>query len=577
MAASGLLLLFATAPDAFAQRSLQPDVVATLQYSIGNPSAEEQLCVEYINRARANPTAEGERLASTNDPSVLQAYGLFAVNLVLLRAQLAAIPPQPPLSINPLLLNMARAHTQNMFNLGYQGHGDFDGGPSTIDARITNSGYLEGSLGWSYGENVFAFASSVFHGYAGLEVDWGVGVGGMQVPPAHRNNIHSSDFREIGVGVVLGTNQVGGRPPVGPQLVTQDFGRRSDDAYITGVVYDDRNGNGFYDIGEGIPNVRVDVAGANYFAISSSSGGYSVPVPGDGIQSVTFSGGGVPTAQRIASISNSRNAKVDLVTMAAGNNTRFGNISTRAQVGAGTEVVIGGFIINGTGDKKVVIRAIGPRLGDFGVPNVLQNPTLQIFHGSDPVALNDDWLTSSDTQEIIANGLAPVYPSESALLLRLPAGAYTAVVSGVGNTVGAGLVEVYELEPAATARLQNISTRARVGLDNDVLIGGMIVAGDGTQKVVIRAIGPTLTQFGVAGALANPALRIVNGTGDTIASNNDWQNGTGAAELTTLNFAPANPAEAALVLNLTAGNYTAIVSGEGNTTGVALVEAYKVD
>ena len=377
--------------------------------------------------------------------------------------------------------------------------------------------------------------------------------------------------------MVLGTNQVGGRPPVGPQLVTQDFGRRSDDVYITGVVYEDRNGNGFYDVGEGIPNVRVDVAGSNYFAISSSSGGYSVPVPGDGIQSVTFSGGGVPTAQRIASISNSRNAKVDLVTAAAGNNTRFGNISTRAQVGADTEVVIGGFIINGTGDKKVVIRAIGPRLGDFGVPNVLQNPTLQIFHGSDPMALNDDWLTSSDTQEIIANGLAPVYPSESALLLRLPAGAYTAVVSGVGNTVGAGLVEVYELEPAATARLQNISTRARVGLDNDVLIGGMIVAGDGTQKVVIRAIGPTLTQFGVAGALANPALRIVNGTGDTIASNNDWQTGTGAAELTTLNFAPANPAEAALVLNLTAGNYTAIVSGEGNTTGVALVEAYKVD
>jgi hypothetical protein len=561
-----------------AQQHAAPDA-GTQQYSIGDPTAEEQLNLEYINRARANPAAEGERLAATTDPDVVRAYGQWVVNLALMRTQLALIAPQPPLSMNSSLLNMARAQSQNMFNHGYQGHGDFHQGPSTTGTRFNSSGYSNGAYSWSYGENVFSYSYSVFYGHAGFEVDWGAGIGGMQVPPGHRNNIHGN-FSEVGVGIVNGTRQVGGRPPVGPQLVTQEFARRDDDAFITGVIYDDRNNNGFYDVGEGIGGVRVDVPGADHYAISTASGGYSVPVDLDGDYTAHFSGGGVPAAQRSATITNRRSAKVDLVTAVAANTTNLGNISTRAKVGRLSEskAMIGGFIVKGAGEKKLIIRALGPTLSQHNVPGVIANPFLQIYQGQTPIASNDDWSTGADVGEIIAHGFGGILGSESALMVRLPAGSYTAVVNGVGDGTGNGIVEVYDVDPASPAKLANISTRADVGVNDDVMIGGLIVKGTGTQKMVIRAIGPTLTQFGVAGALANPSLRIVNSaTNVEVISNNDWASGPSAAELTALNFAPGQPAEAAVVVNLAPGGYTAIVSGEGGTSGVALIEAYAID
>ncbi len=554
--------------------SQQPQQLATVQYSIGNPTAEEQLYLEYINRARANPQAEADRLATTTDADVLRAYGQFSVNLVLMRAQFAVIGALPPLSMNSTLLTMGRDHSQNMFNLGYQGHGDSDGAPSSLQQRITNSGYIAGSNG----ENVFSYSYSTWYGHAGFEVDWGFGTGGMQVPPGHRDNIHSGSFREVGIGIVNGYNTVGGRPRVGPQLVTQEFGRRSTEPFITGVVYDDRNGNNFYDAGEGIPNVRVDVPNTDYYAVTGQSGGYSVPVIDDGNYPVTFSGGGISTTQRTATIANSQNAKTDLITSVVGtSNTILGNISTRARVGTGDNVLIGGFQVRGAGTKRVLIRGIGPWLGDFGVPNVLADPTLRVYRGSTEIAFNDNWGSSPDAQAIVASGKPPVKPLEAAVLLNLAEGDYTAIVAGTGaNPSGAGMVEVYDLDSSATAKLTNISTRAVVGLGDDVMIGGLIVQGTGTQKVVIRAIGPSLTQYGVAGALQNPTMRIADANG-TIASNDDWASGAGAAELTALGRAPQSPAESAVVLNLAPGSYTAVVSGVGTTTGVGLVEAYKID
>jgi hypothetical protein len=230
---------------------------ATAQlYSIGNPTNEEQFYLELINRARANPPAEGVRLATTTDQNVLGAYGSFAVNLILMQSQFALILPAPPLSMNATLTTAARAHSQNMLQNNYQGHNGPDG---SLTTRL--QAYTSGANGYSLGENVYAYSKSVFYGHAGFEVDWGgsAATGGMQSPPGHRVNIHNTGFREVGIGVVNGSN--GG---VGPQLVTQDFGSVGGLLpFVTGVVYRDLNGNGFYDPGEGLGGVTVTVSNVN--------------------------------------------------------------------------------------------------------------------------------------------------------------------------------------------------------------------------------------------------------------------------------------------------------------------------
>lgn len=270
-------------------------------YSIGDPTDEEQLHLEYLNRSRAAPAAEGTRLGETTDARVLAAYDYFGVDVALMESQFAAIPAVPPLAMNALLTAAARAHSLDMYRNNFQSHTGSNG--SSTGERIAAQGY---DL-TVYGENVFAYAESVFQGYAGFNVDWGPGTGGMQTPPGHRLNIHSANFREIGVGVVLGTNG-----SVGPQLVTQDFAtRRSATPLLTGVAYYDLNGNLFYDPGEGIGGVRVAVAGNPYYAITAASGGYAVPVPGDGSYTMTFSGSGFAATQRSVTVSGGENVKVD--------------------------------------------------------------------------------------------------------------------------------------------------------------------------------------------------------------------------------------------------------------------------
>jgi len=282
-----------------------PHPLGLTLYSIGQPSDEEQSYLEYLNRMRANPTAEGVRLANTTDPDVLSDYSFFNVDLSLMQSEFSTNPPVPPLAFNADLIAAARWHSGDMFTNQYQGHTQTNG--TTVLQpwdRMTAEGYT-----WTQaGENVFAYAKSVFQGHAGFAVDWGPGTGGMQTPPGHRENMLNSGFREVGIGVVDGVNG-----SVGPQLVTQDFGTQpAGTPFISGVVYYDFNGNGFYDIGEGIGGVTVNTAGSTYYAVTANSGGYTIPISANGNYTLSFSASGLNT-QTVITVSSLKNVKVDYV------------------------------------------------------------------------------------------------------------------------------------------------------------------------------------------------------------------------------------------------------------------------
>jgi glucose/arabinose dehydrogenase len=249
------------------------------------------------------------------------------------------------------------------------------------------------------------------------------------------------------------------------------------------------------------------------------------------------------------------------------------NISTRSHVGTGDNVMIGGFIITGSADKRVILRAIGPSLPPF-VPNPLTNPTLEL-HGSTGalIASNDNW---RDTQEaeIVESQLAPTNDLESAIIATLAPGSYTGIVQGNNGASGAGLVEVYDLDLAAASTLGNISTRSFVQTGDDRLIGGFILGSNGGgAHVIIRAIGPSLTQL--SNTLADPTLELRDGNGGLIRFDDNWQDDqTQAAQITASGLAPTNPLESAISADLPPGNYTAIVGGKNNGTGIGVVEIY---
>jgi hypothetical protein len=221
----------------------------------------------------------------------------------------------------------------------------------------------------------------------------------------------------------------------------------------------------------------------------------------------------------------------------------------------------------------VIIRGIGPSLSSF-FGGVLANPTLELFQGNTLLAMNDNWKTDQRA-EIEATGLAPTNDFESAVVRTLAPGSYTAILRGNGNTTGIGVVEAYDLNQAANSRLANISTRGFVETGDNVMIGGLIIgpAGAASATVVVRAIGPTLSNLGVSGALQDPTLDLVNASGVVIRSNNNWRESQ-QSQIIATGLQPSDDRESALIETLAPGNYTAIVRGFGNTTGVSLVEAY---
>ena len=257
--------------------------------------------------------------------------------------------------------------------------------------------------------------------------------------------------------------------------------------------------------------------------------------------------------------------------------TGFLNISTRMRVGTGDNVLIGGFIVTGNAPKKVILRAIGPSLavGGTPMPGRLADPTLELRDNAGGLIFsNDNWVDSPQVQEIINSTIPPTDEYEAAIVATLAPGNYTAVMRGVGNTTGIGVVEVYDLAPNVPASLANISSRGFVETGDNVMIGGFI-AGNQAMHVMVRAIGPSLTQFGIANALADPTLELHNSNGAIIAFNNDWQD-TDQAAIAATGIPPTNDKESAIVATLAPGNYTAIVRGLNDTTGVGLVEVYNL-
>ncbi|HEX8679342.1 MAG TPA: SGNH/GDSL hydrolase family protein, partial [Chthoniobacterales bacterium] len=198
------------------------------------------------------------------------------------------------------------------------------------------------------------------------------------------------------------------------------------------------------------------------------------------------------------------------------------NVSSRVAVGEADNVAIGGFIITGNAPKRVLVRGIGASLSNAGVSGALIDPQLRLFDSSGSVIRsNDDW-ESSQRAEIIAANLAPSDRLESALIETLAPGSYTAILSGVNSSSGVGLVEVYDLEPAADSTLGNLSTRGFVGTGDNVLIGGLAIAQGDNPIMVLRAIGPNLATAGVANALADPVLELFDANGTRIAMNDNW-------------------------------------------------------
>jgi uncharacterized protein (DUF1800 family) len=269
------------------------------------------------------------------------------------------------------------------------------------------------------------------------------------------------------------------------------------------------------------------------------------------------------------------------------------NLSTRAQVGTGGNILITGFNIGPGAPKTILIRATGPALADFGVTGALTDPRLELYSGATKVAENDNWsspvgtatpVTAAAFSSVGAFGLT-AGSRDAALVATLAPGSYTAQVSGTGNGTGVALIEVYEVG-ALNARLANISARAVVGTGGNILIPGLVIApGAGNRRLLVRAAGPALTDLGVTGALTDPTMVVLRSSGATLATNDNWGTpvGTGASSAAALTAAFAqngafafatSSRDSALIADFSPDSYTIQVSGVNNTTGVALVEVY---
>lgn len=255
------------------------------------------------------------------------------------------------------------------------------------------------------------------------------------------------------------------------------------------------------------------------------------------------------------------------------------NISTRAQVLTGDRVLIGGFIITGSGAKKVLIRAIGPSLTRNGIAGALADPTLELRDSTGAlITSNDNWKDSPDATAIKATGIPPTNTFESAILRDLSPGSYTAIVAGKNGGTGIGLVEIYDVDNAVEPKLGNIATRAFVQTGDNMLIGGFILGGNNNSpRIALRGIGPSLSQFGVVNSLADPTLELHDSNGAVHISNDNWQDDpVSATQLTAFGLAPQNNFESGIFITLPPGQFTAILRDKNNTTGIGVVEVYNL-
>jgi hypothetical protein len=240
--------------------------------------------------------------------------------------------------------------------------------------------------------------------------------------------------------------------------------------------------------------------------------------------------------------------------------------------------MIGGFIITGSAQKKVVVRGMGPSLASSGITDFLADPVLEL-RGANGVLIkkNDNW-KDDQRSEIEGTVYQPTDDRESVIVATLDPGAYTALLTGKTQTTGVGLVEIYDADPTAASELANISTRGFVQTADNVMIGGFMLGGNTTNtNVAVRGIGPSLSQFGLANVLADPTIDLHNANGTVMISNDDWTDDvTSAAELTARGLAPQNAKESGIFTSLPPGQFTVVLTGKGGGTGIGLVEIYNV-
>jgi hypothetical protein len=337
----------------------------------------------------------------------------------------------------------------------------------------------------------------------------------------------------------------------------------ADDAFLSKIdpsgatlLYSTFLGGAQFD--DGFAGVGVDSAGHAY--VAGKTGSPEFPITPGAFQTTHHGGDDVFVA------------KFDF--SAAAPTGQILNIATRLPVQTGDNVLIGGFIITGTQPKKVIVLGIGPSLAQF-FSGSLNNPTLELFQGNTLLKVNDDWKESQ--AEVQATGLQPSNDLESAIVATLDPGSYTAILRGKGGSTGIGVVQAYDLDQAAPSKFGNIATRGFVDSGDNVMIGGFIIgpASGTTTTVVIRAIGPSLVNFGVTGALQDPTLELHDGNGATIAFNDNWKDDTNKSKVPQ-SLQPSDQRESALYRVLAPGNYTAVMRGSGNTTGIGLLEVYNL-
>ncbi|HEV8185565.1 MAG TPA: hypothetical protein VGP40_06380, partial [Chthoniobacterales bacterium] len=254
------------------------------------------------------------------------------------------------------------------------------------------------------------------------------------------------------------------------------------------------------------------------------------------------------------------------------------NLSTRAFVGTGDNVLIGGFIVQGSEPATIILRGIGHSLAADGIATPLTDPVIELRNSDNVlVGSSDDWFAQAGAQTIASYNLDPSNSREAALLKTLRPGSYTVLMrafdAGDGDLTGIGIIELYDLHTSG-GRAGNISSRGRVLANNNIMIAGFIIGGGNSKEVVVRGLGPSLANAGVQGALPNPTLELRDASGTLIRANNDWQTDAEAAAVESSGLAPADKREAALHANLNSGLYTALLRGANNTTGIGLVEVY---
>jgi cyclophilin family peptidyl-prolyl cis-trans isomerase len=319
-----------------------------------------------------------------------------------------------------------------------------------------------------------------------------------------------------------------------------------------------------------LPSLTFSVMSNNPAIADATISGTKLLVHSHQVGSATFT----VTATDVDGLTVSQNFTVNVIAAPG----RLVQLSTRMQIGTGDNALIGGFIMRGPSPKRLILRAIGPSTGLTGA---LADPVLELYDDTGAViASNGNWNDAANRSDIIDTGVPPLLPNESAILTTVPSDpsfvSYTAIVRGANNTTGIGLVEVYDLDSGPGSTLLNISTRGRVDVDPNALIGGFILGGTESKRVLVRAIGPSLAAANVPNPLADPTVELYDGNGALLDSNDDWGLSPDQAEIQASGFAPPDPKESAVVRILPAGGFTAIVRGVNNTTGVGSVEIYQL-